>query len=119
MLPPAPPTFSITIGCPSDTRMRSAMMRAAVSVDPPGGNGTTSVSERIGQVWACTAPTPARTASASATRYFLMTFLRWSVDFRRPGQCFLQLFQRKRLAARDLEDRCFAAAAEFGCVGQF
>src|SRR5438105_3163640 len=119
MLPPAPPTFSITIGCPSDTRIRSAMMRAAVSVDPPGGNGTTSVSERIGQLWACAAPTPARTASASAARYFLMTFLRWSVDFRRAGQCFLQLLQRKRLAACDLEDRRFAAAAKVCGIGQF
>ena len=48
MLPPAPPRFSITTGCPSGARMRSAMMRAATSVEPPGGNGTTSVSERTG-----------------------------------------------------------------------
>ena len=48
MLPPAPPTFSITTDCPSGARMRSAMIRAAASVDPPGGKGTTSVIGRDG-----------------------------------------------------------------------
>ena len=50
MLPPAPPTFSMMTGWPSSGRIRSAMMRATVSVDPPGGNGTTSVigARRIG-----------------------------------------------------------------------
>jgi hypothetical protein len=48
MLPPAPPTFSITTDCPSVARIRSAMIRAAASVDPPGGNGTTSVIGREG-----------------------------------------------------------------------
>src|SRR4051794_27093571 len=65
MLPPAPPTFSITIGCPSEARMRSAMMRAAASVDPPGGNGTTRVIGRDGKFCAPALPIPARIASAS------------------------------------------------------
>jgi hypothetical protein len=43
MLPPAPPTFSMMTGWPSNGRIFSAMMRAATSVDPPGGNGTTIV----------------------------------------------------------------------------
>src|SRR3954451_15535962 len=104
MLPPAPPTFSITIGWPSTGRMRSAMMRAAASVDPPGGNGTTSVSERTGKFWACALAKPATTASASAARNLLIGFSPPSVDFGRTGQCFLQLLQRERFAARDVED---------------
>jgi hypothetical protein len=36
MLPPAPLTFSMMTGCPSEPRMCSAMMRAMVSVGPPG-----------------------------------------------------------------------------------
>jgi hypothetical protein len=35
-------------GWPSSARMRSANIRAATSVEPPGGNGTTSVMERDG-----------------------------------------------------------------------
>ena len=34
-------------------RIRSAMIRAATSVEPPGGNGTTSVIGREGYVCAC------------------------------------------------------------------
>src|SRR5262245_12055107 len=52
MVPPAPPTFSITTGWPSVGRIASAMMRAAVSVDPPGGNGTIRVTGRDGNVCA-------------------------------------------------------------------
>ena len=35
-------------GLPEEARIRSAMIRAAASVDPPGGNGTTSVIGREG-----------------------------------------------------------------------
>ena len=48
MLPPAPPTFSMMIGWPRIGRIFSAMMRAVTSVEPPGGNGTTSVIGRDG-----------------------------------------------------------------------
>ena len=41
-------TGTISIGWPRIGRIRSAMMRAAVSVDPPGGNGTISVIWREG-----------------------------------------------------------------------
>src|ERR1051325_5124846 len=53
MLPPAPPTFSMITGWPSDGRIASPMMRAAVSVDPPGGNGTIRVTGRDGNACAC------------------------------------------------------------------
>src|SRR5437868_13530454 len=71
MLPPAPPTFSITIGWPSDSRIFSAMMRAAASVEPPGGNGTISVSGRDGKVCACAA-VAAHTAMNSAATILLI-----------------------------------------------
>ena len=50
----------------------SAMMRAATSVDPPGGNGTTSVIWRDGKVCACAPAMPANAASAIAMISFLM-----------------------------------------------
>src|ERR1700733_13799075 len=116
MLPPAPPTFSITIGCPSDARMRSAMMRAAASVDPPGGNGTTSVSARDGQVCACAPAMPAKSASARATEHFFMTSPSLSVNFGGALQRLFELFQRKILAARDLENGSLAARTELAGI---
>src|SRR6185295_14800911 len=68
MLPPAPPTFSITTVWPSGARMRSPRMRAAVSVEPPGGKGTISVIGRKGQVCACAPVNTAARANAIATR---------------------------------------------------
>ena len=46
--PPAPPTFSTTTAWPSSALIFSAMMRAATSVEPPGGNGTMIVMVRDG-----------------------------------------------------------------------
>jgi hypothetical protein len=48
MLAPAPVTFSIRTGWPSDIRMRSERIRASVSVGPPAGNGTMMVTGRDG-----------------------------------------------------------------------
>ena len=48
MLPEAPPTFSTTIGWPSVARICSPMMRTSVSLGPPAGNGTTTVTGRDG-----------------------------------------------------------------------
>jgi hypothetical protein len=48
MLPPAPVTFSTMTVWPSERPMRSAMIRAMVSVGPPAENGTVSVMERAG-----------------------------------------------------------------------
>src|SRR4029077_1994211 len=63
--PPAPPTFSTITGWPSAAPILSAMMRAATSVEPPGGNGTISVIGRDGKLSACAgASATGRSASA-------------------------------------------------------
>src|SRR5438105_6708941 len=49
MLPPAPVTFSTTTVCPMLFAIRSAMIRAIVSVGPPAENGTTIVTGRVGK----------------------------------------------------------------------
>src|SRR6185369_779620 len=122
MLPPAPPTFSITTGWPSVSRIRSAMMRAAESVEPPGGNGTIKVSGRDGKVCACAAAA-AQTTMNSAVINLLITslpnvsaFLRL-VYFGRALQRVFQFLQRKVLGPRDIQDRRLAAGAEFAGVG--
>src|SRR6185436_6905628 len=56
----------MTTVCPSGPRIRSPMIRAAVSVEPPGGNGTISVTGRVGNVCACAHAKPAHSASAAA-----------------------------------------------------
>src|SRR6185436_1926523 len=76
MLPPAPPWFSTMTGWPRIGRIFSAMMRAATSVEPPGGNGTTEVICRDGKVCACAPARPATMASASAPISFRMFFPR-------------------------------------------
>src|SRR6266852_5248418 len=43
IVPAAPLTFSIITGCPSETCILAAMIRASVSVGPPAENGTTIV----------------------------------------------------------------------------
>src|SRR6266478_2557067 len=52
MLVPAPGLFSITTCWPQVLDSRSAVMRATVSVDPPGAYGTTTRTGRLGQAWA-------------------------------------------------------------------
>src|SRR5258705_10232202 len=76
MLPPAPPWFSMMTAWPRMGRIFSAMMRAATSVEPPGGNGTTSVICRDGNVCACAPARPETIASASAPISFRMFFPR-------------------------------------------
>src|ERR1700694_1342921 len=49
MFPPAPVTFSTTTVCPRLFVIRSAMIRAIVSVGPPAENGTTIVTGRVGK----------------------------------------------------------------------
>ena len=48
MVPPAPATFSTTMVCPSVRDMRSASMRAMVSVGPPAAKGTMRVMGFVG-----------------------------------------------------------------------
>jgi hypothetical protein len=43
MVPPAPPRFSTTTCCFSASESFCAMGRAKMSVEPPGGKGTTSL----------------------------------------------------------------------------
>src|SRR3954468_15081643 len=90
--------------------MRSAMIRAAVSVEPPGGKGTIRVMGRFGKGWACA---DAIMPSASATqtskrrmkspRFYILSQRRRdvaAVDCRdiRGG------FQRQRLRHKGLRD---------------
>src|SRR3954465_3616218 len=113
MLPPAPPTFSITTDCPSVVRILSAMIRAAESVEPPGGNGTISVIGREGYVCACASAAPTMTSNDSAAHKALMTFPRMlitpafaggsssSVDLGRALQRLFQFLQREVGTAGD------------------
>src|SRR6266516_4126230 len=89
MLPPAPPTFSIT----------------------------TSVIGREGKVCACAATTPARITNDSAAQNCLMnspSFVETptSVDFGGTFQRIFQFLEREVRAARDFEDRRLAPATE-------
>src|SRR3954466_4338459 len=59
---------------------------------------------------------PATIVSASATKSFLMTGPRLSVNFGGALQRLFQLFQRKILAAGDLENRCLAARTQLAGI---
>src|SRR4029079_9703749 len=52
MVPPAPTTFSITIGCFSVAPIELPSGRAITSPARPAENGTTSVIGRLGNSWA-------------------------------------------------------------------
>jgi hypothetical protein len=64
VMPPAPPTFSITICWPRISAVRAAMVRPSTSTAPPAANGTTMVIGRFGQVPASCA----KAGAAQATR---------------------------------------------------
>src|SRR5262245_38817680 len=64
MLPPAPALFSTTTACPMFSESFFAMMRAAVSVPPPGAKPTVSVTGRVGKL-ACAAASHGTRASAA------------------------------------------------------
>src|SRR5262249_25331669 len=97
MLPPAPPAFSVTIGWPSAPRIRSAMMRAAASVDPPGGNGTIKVSGRDGNGCACASALQLTISNSAATSLLITSspnaHLLRLVYFSRALQRLFQLLQ--------------------------
>src|ERR1700730_18548590 len=67
MVPPAPPRLSTTICWPIDLLILSATMRPSASLPPPGGNGMTSVTGRVGYAWA-TARRHANDTTAPPTR---------------------------------------------------
>jgi hypothetical protein len=48
MVDPAPVTFSMTMGWPSEARMPSLKILPSVSVGPPAGNGTIIVIGCVG-----------------------------------------------------------------------
>ena len=48
MVPPAPPTFSMTMGWPSAASKGPDRIRASASDGPPGGNGAMMVIGRDG-----------------------------------------------------------------------
>src|SRR3954470_23900516 len=70
MLPPAPVTFSMTIGWPRMALSRSPRKRASTSVAPPAANGTITVIGLDGEVCAESDPTPHRTAMPIAASAF-------------------------------------------------
>src|SRR5687768_10448919 len=49
---PAPGLFSTTNGCANDFEKSAASTRATMSVPPPGGEGTTMRTARVGYSWA-------------------------------------------------------------------
>src|SRR5687767_9247564 len=65
MLPPAPARLSTTMLCPSAAPIPGAMMRAVMSMLPPGEYGTMRRIGRVGKFCAA-APDTARKAIASA-----------------------------------------------------
>ena len=87
--PPAPPLFSTTNGCPSASWSLCAMERARMSVDPPGGKGTTRRTGRRGQSAAARTPPAASVTSAAAT---FSAQRRAAEGTRSPGDTFPCMF---------------------------
>src|SRR5574341_754003 len=75
MVPPPPARLSTTTVCPKASLSFCPMLRAMMSVPPPGANGTTSLTGRTGY-FCCASIAPAATSSASPppakTAYLLM-----------------------------------------------
>ena len=63
----APGRFSITTGWPQSSLIFCPVRRAMMSAGPPGGNGTTMRTARLGKPLASWAAAEAAAASASAT----------------------------------------------------
>src|SRR2546423_8903068 len=103
MLPPAPVTFSTTTVCPRLFVIRSAMMRAIVSVGPPAENGTTIVTGRAGKFCAHTALLQDSTATAKSRNRFMEPPLRTMVTLRSALCDHSKLFipSERREIARD------------------
>src|SRR3954469_4443299 len=82
MLPPAPVTFSTTTVWPRFFVIRSAMMRAIVSVGPPAENGTTIETGRVGKFCADAAVQQDTAASTKSPNRFMAPPLRNMVALR-------------------------------------
>src|SRR5262245_41167915 len=70
VVPPAPPTFSMTMSCPSVVAICWLRILANVSAGPPGANGTTSVIWRSGKV-AEAGATPASSVNSTIVNSFM------------------------------------------------
>src|SRR4051812_23314817 len=68
MLVPPPGLFSITTCCPSRSESKGLRIRASRSVVPPAVNATTSLTGRVGWVWANAVRETKGTAAASPAR---------------------------------------------------
>src|ERR1700680_2358456 len=66
IVPAAPLTFSTITGCPSETCILAAMIRASVSVGPPAANGNTIVMGCEGYVSEIAGPIGVRLQQAAA-----------------------------------------------------
>src|SRR5215510_15510420 len=78
MLPPAPGLFSTTTCWPHISESRAPTMRPIPSMPPPGVNGTTSLTKRVGQACgevACAAAPRPPSADASVDAADIRT--RW------------------------------------------
>src|SRR5262249_11817668 len=71
-MPPAPPTFSITIEWPRISAIRAATIRAATSIELPAVNETIMVIGLFGQSCACAGDRSASVAAIAAQRNFTM-----------------------------------------------
>src|SRR6516165_2844730 len=71
MVPPAPATFSITIGSPSAAARGPASTRASASDGPPGGKGAMTVIGRV--VYSCAAAAPIPIAGSAAANKSVFT----------------------------------------------
>src|SRR5258708_30050021 len=88
--PPAPGLFSTTIGCPSAVDSFSPIVRARMSVVPPGANGTTHLIGFDGHGCAATAPAmtaSTRPASVLRTVFIALLLRRLSGEHRRCAGC--------------------------------
>src|SRR6185437_147608 len=90
-MPPAPPTFSTMIGCPSTSPMRCANSRATTSLGPPGAKGLIMVRGWVGHVSALATLVNIRGAAAtSAVTVLHMVFAPYTllVSVSDEGDCF-------------------------------
>src|SRR3954469_25342897 len=114
MSPPAPERFSTTTCCPRSSDSVGAMMRAVVSVPPPGSKPTTVVTGLAGKVCACALNGAMRgvmsaTASADAATTIFMDILlvgndAGALDDRLPFLNFV-FDERESVLGRVLHDR--------------
>src|SRR3982750_2887418 len=99
MLPPAPARFSTTTCWPRSSESAGAMMRAVVSVPPPGSKPTTVVTGLFGY-WACAerAATPSAMAAAIVFIHILLSPLEDGLSlFHEGAPAFLVVLAREAL----------------------